>query len=302
MPKNKISPHDRFIRSMMANPKVVQEFFETNLPDHVKKVIDMNSIKPQKDSFVADNLRLQVADMLFQVDVNGQTGFLYLLMEHQSKPDKMLPLRLIKYMISIQEQHLKKHKKDPLPFVFPMVIYTGNKPYNYSLDFFDLFGDNKDITQQTWTHPFHLIDLTQVSDEELRQYQFFGTMCLIAKHIHDPNFLPFLKILVDIFKMLESQGEESYIITSISYIIEAGEVPDKEAFIKTLTKGLETIDEGKIMTIAEMLKEDVFKSGMQQGMQQVALNMIAEGMPMQKIASLTGLDEVELKKLHKTLH
>jgi hypothetical protein len=98
-------------------------------------------------------------------------------------------------------------------------------------------------------------------------------------------------------KMLESQDEESYIITSISYIIKAGEVPDKEAFIKTLTKGLETINEGKIMTIAEKLKKDVFK--------RYATGCAANGLEYacrRQIASLTGLDKIELKKLQKTLH
>lgn len=33
MPKKRLTPHDRYIKSIMSNPKVVREFFEKNLPN-----------------------------------------------------------------------------------------------------------------------------------------------------------------------------------------------------------------------------------------------------------------------------
>lgn len=88
MPKTKknLSPHDRFIRSMMSHPKVIQEFFQENLPDSIKKIIDFSSITPQKDSFIDDALRLQIADLLYSAHFQGEPGFLYFLMEHAMLP------------------------------------------------------------------------------------------------------------------------------------------------------------------------------------------------------------------------
>src|SRR3546814_1560203 len=96
MTKSRISPHDRYIRSMMTNPKVIQEFFESNLPQEIKEVIDFSSITPRKDSFIDDKLRLQIADILFSVKFRGELGYLYLLLEHASTPDMMLPFRMLK--------------------------------------------------------------------------------------------------------------------------------------------------------------------------------------------------------------
>lgn len=98
MPKNRLSPHDRFVRSLMTNPKVIREFFETHLPREMREAIDLTSIQPQKESFIDDKLRVQIADLLYAVHVNGEPGFIYLLIEHQSSPDKLLPFRLLKYM------------------------------------------------------------------------------------------------------------------------------------------------------------------------------------------------------------
>ena len=64
MAKNNLSPHDRFTRSLMSHPKVIEEFFQKHLPRKIKKVIDFSSIKLQKESFIDDSLNLQIADLL----------------------------------------------------------------------------------------------------------------------------------------------------------------------------------------------------------------------------------------------
>jgi predicted transposase/invertase (TIGR01784 family) len=128
------SPHDRFFRSMMTEPKVIREFFTQNLPENIRKIINFDTIKPQKDSFINDKLRLKIADILYAVDFIDQPGYLYVLIEHQSTPEKLMPFRILKYMISIMEQHLNKNKTNQLPIIYPMIFYTGERPYNYSTD------------------------------------------------------------------------------------------------------------------------------------------------------------------------
>jgi predicted transposase YdaD len=71
MSKIKLSPHDRYIRSVFTNPKVVKEFFEANLPEKVKEEIDLNTLTPQKDSFIDDKLKLQISDILFATKFNN---------------------------------------------------------------------------------------------------------------------------------------------------------------------------------------------------------------------------------------
>lgn len=114
---NKLSPHDRFTRSLMTNKKVVEEFFKANLPAHIQKAIDFSSIKPRKESFIDDHLKLQIADLLYDVKFHDQPGFLYILIEHASKADPLLPFRLLKYMVAIMDHHLKTTKEQKLPFM-----------------------------------------------------------------------------------------------------------------------------------------------------------------------------------------
>jgi len=275
----------------------VREFFEANLPDKVKAAIDLNNIEPQKESFINDKLKQQISDILFATKFNNEDGYLYVLLEHASTPDRMLPLRLVKYMSAIVDQHLKKSENNKLPIIYPMVLYSGQKPFPYSTDLFELYGANKDLAREIMGRPYKLVDLTQASDEELKKYFWFGAAALIAKHIKDPDIMPTFKVAIDLFRKIESLGEkqyiEDYIYVTLSYIVEAADIKDKEAFIETIRKGLTEIDEDKIMTLAEQWKQE----GRQAERLEVARSMLQKGLDAQVIMEVTGLSEADISKL-----
>lgn len=193
MRNNHLSPHDRFFRSAMANSKVAKEFFEQYLPNRIKAVLDLNSIKPKKESFIDDKLKLQISDLLFETKFNKRSGYIYLLVEHQSTSHKLMAFRILKYMLAIMDQHLKVTKSEQLPLVYPMIFYNGSENYNYSTDIFDLFGNDKGLAQDIFWNPYQLIDLSKIPDEELKNYLWSGIIMKTMKHIFDNNFLPFLK-------------------------------------------------------------------------------------------------------------
>ncbi len=154
--------------------------------------------------------------MLFSFNFNGKPGFIYLLVEHASTPQPFLPFRMLKYVMAIMEDHLKRTKSRTLPFVLPLVLYTGKKEYPYSMDFFDLFApEEKMLAKETLHAPYPLIDLSQATDEEFKKYIWFGSMGLLLKHIHDGDILPFFKGFLDLLKEIEKQGETRYIYTHL---------------------------------------------------------------------------------------
>jgi predicted transposase/invertase (TIGR01784 family) len=94
MANSYLTPHDRFFRSMMTDPKVIREFFEQHLPANIRTVINFDSIQHEKESFINDKLRLQIADMLYSAEFGDQLGYLYLLIEHQSTPNELITTRV----------------------------------------------------------------------------------------------------------------------------------------------------------------------------------------------------------------
>lgn len=199
------------------------------------------------------------------------------------------------------DTHLTKTGKTVLPIVYPLILYTGKRSFNFSMDLFDLFGKHKALARTIYKSPYQLIDLTRASDEELVRYEWFRIAALLSKHVHDVDILPFLKGVMELLQKLENCGEFRYINLSIRYIMEAVSVSNKEEFFKTITQGLR--GEYKMMTIAEQLKREGRKEGFKQGTEKgaeekavlIAKNMLAENLPLNLITKLTGITARQLK-------
>jgi predicted transposase/invertase (TIGR01784 family) len=292
---------------MMSEPKVIREFFEQNLPANIKSVINFATIQPQKESFIDDKLKLQITDMLYSAEFGNKLGYLYLLVEHQSTPNKLMAFRVLKYMVAIMEHHVKQTNSDRLPIVYPVIFYTGNKSYNYSTNLFDLFGDKKELAKDILWQPYRLIDLSKIPDEKLKEFLRYGVIARTMKHIYTKDFLPVLKDLINDLKNIETQGEMNYIYTVLSYIIEAGEL-DKQEFVKTVETGFK--QEVNIMTLAEQFKQEGYRKGKIDGLaaaeqlkleasKAIALKLFGQGMTFAQVASITGLSVQEVEQLKK---
>jgi len=313
MAKNNLSYHDRFTRSLMTNKKVIEEFFHKNLPAYVREAVDLSSIQLQKETHINEQLKSQVVDLLYKADFNGKPGFLYLMIEHASKSHPLLPFRILKYMTGVMEDHLKTSKEKELPLVYPLIFYTGRRPYTHSLDLFDLFPEkDRELARQTLFSPYHLIDLTQNSDEELREFLWYGSMARVLKHIHDVNILPSFKDILPELKVIEAYGEVGYINSVLTYVVGLAQTPHQEDLYETI-KELKTVDKERLMTLADFLKPDIYNRGIEHGIQQgeekgiekgkveskveIARNMLAKGTNIDFIASVTGLSRQEIKGL-----
>ena len=146
MPTRINTPHDRFFKTMMAIPDVNREFLIANLPKDILAIIDLDTIKFHKESFIDQQLKLNMVDILVETKFNDTPGYIYVLAEHQSKPDKLMPLRIWSYMLKIMEYHTTQNKTKELPIVYPIIFYNGKKQYSYSTNLLDLFA-NKELAK-----------------------------------------------------------------------------------------------------------------------------------------------------------
>jgi len=212
-----------------------------------------------------------------------------------------MPLRLSKYMLAILSHHLENHRVVETSFIYPILFYTGDRAYSYSTDFFDFFGDFKELAREILSSPYPLVDLSQISDEELMKGQMYGTMAFIMKHIRDPDLLDVLNDVCPALKKIKERGEEKCYNSMISYIYHAGEAEGGQAYIDEITKQLETESEGKTMKIADYLRgegrAEGISEGISKGVRKVAQSMLQESYPVESISKITSLSEAEIRAL-----
>ena len=293
--------HDSFFRGSMLNIEIATAAFQGLLPNNVCQIAKFDTMKVENVSFIAPEHRSYLVDILYSLEINDEPGYIYLLAEHQSRPDWLMPYRIYKYIGAIFDYDLNKqvgtHKL--LPIVIPLVIYNGEKsPYPYSMDICDLFQQPNLARELMFKKP-QLKDLTITPDDELLQQRNASLMYMISKHIHDRDILPVLEKLAasGIFEKLNDIGSGQYLSFVLEYIVSKGDASNSEKVMELLFDELPE-QRGEIMTIAEALELKGFEKGAHKTNVEIARKLAALGnFDEQAIVDITGLPLEEIRQL-----
>lgn len=120
------TPHDATFRQFLTQPEIARDFMELHLPAELRAVCDLSTLKLESGSFVEDDLRQYFSDVLYSLKTaQGDDGYVHVLIEHQSSPDKHMAFRLLRYAVAAMQRHLEAgHKK--LPLIIPVLFIPGN--------------------------------------------------------------------------------------------------------------------------------------------------------------------------------
>ncbi|MFM2322168.1 MAG: hypothetical protein RLZZ225_321 [Pseudomonadota bacterium] len=297
-------PHDASFRKSMSDLRVAKDFFLQHLRHELQTQIDWETLKLQNATFLDEHLKRSAADMLYQVMLNGNPAYLYLLCEHTSEPDPLLAFRIIKYIVRILQQHVEQYPGAPFPAVYPLVLYTGNKPYTETLDWYTLFGEQSKLMHQVFNNPLQLIDVCKIEDPFLRQHLWAGAFQFMFKYRFEQHLnKSIVKQIGDWLVALEKLEGFEYSSVLLKYLLNFFDQKQGKKFINELKLYLTPRLEREIMTIGEQLRYEGVQQGIQQGEQRRALTiaktLLTKGMPLNLVKEVTKLPDLELTELEK---
>lgn len=123
--KSTATPHDAILRQFLTKPDFGSNFMGLHLPAELRVICNLSTLKLESGSFVEDNLRQYFSDALYS-PIRAGDGYVHVLIEHQSSPDRRMPFRLVRYAVATMQRHLEAgHKK--LPLVISVLFYTGKR-------------------------------------------------------------------------------------------------------------------------------------------------------------------------------
>jgi predicted transposase/invertase (TIGR01784 family) len=301
------NPHDKYFKSCMRNLRIAKEFFLLYLPPYISNIINLDSLRLEKTTFINNKLGQSLVDMLYNVKFNDDyTGYLYVLAEHQSTPDKHMAFRLLHYMLEIMKDHIDNEKQGSLPIVVPLVFYNGQQRWIYSTDFFTLFGKHEKLARSIFFQPFNLIDVGEISDEQLNKLLYSGVMQFTQKHIYDPEFAPRLEEMLPKLQNLQSKQYINYVDTTLRYVMDVANIAKPDKMINLISNKLSKSIGDKLMTTCvEYWKKEGLEIGHAEGKAEgkanaqktIAINMLREGAQVNFIAKVTGLNIKEIQSL-----
>jgi len=166
--------HDRLFRRVFSDPEQACGELQHLLPAVVSAQIDWRSLELVPGSFVDQALSERRSDVLFTVQLGGQPFLLYLLLEHQSTADPLMPFRLLSYMVRIWDEHLERNPQARLlPAIAPLVVHHSERGWTAPKRFEQILALPEDALEALRPNlpSFELLldDLSVERDEALRE-------------------------------------------------------------------------------------------------------------------------------------
>ncbi|MEM7183671.1 MAG: Rpn family recombination-promoting nuclease/putative transposase [Spirochaetota bacterium] len=147
------SSHDEFFKLLFREVKNAASYFQNTFPQELLTKTDFTTLKLEDGTFVDEKLKEKFSDILYSAKIQGKTGYIYILLDHKSHPDKYVALQLLKYRISIWERYLDNCKtRGNLPFVLQIGMHLLKNIYSEDLpdkleNIFQLFQKIEDEKQ-----------------------------------------------------------------------------------------------------------------------------------------------------------
>lgn len=122
------TPHDRLFHFAFQDPEVVRAELRAVLPPEFLARLDLSTLEPVRDRLVDAKLGNLFTDVIYRVKLAGEDALIWALLEHQSSPDGLMPLRVLQYEVGIWSAYVlddERRARGKLPVIIPVVITHG---------------------------------------------------------------------------------------------------------------------------------------------------------------------------------
>ena len=175
MVESSSNPHDALFKRVFSVVENAGSELRAVLPRAVVERIDWSTLQPCPGSFVDEALVSCHSDLLYSVQLSGKAAFVYVLFEHQSSVDPVMPVRLLGYVASVLGQHILQKAPPvlPLPMVVAVVLHHSETGWTKARSVEELFDPellrDPEVAGLLPRMGFVLDDISGLTDEELFQ-------------------------------------------------------------------------------------------------------------------------------------
>ena len=239
-PQERGTPHDGLFHLAFSVPRHAASELQNLLPPELVARIKWDKLRRASDKYSDARLTARYADILFEVEIDDEAAFIYVLFEHKSEPEKWTLLQLLEYMVRIWRMYLREQADKPvhrLPIILPVVLHHGESGWTAPRRFLEYFGPVQEVLR-----PFipdfgiFLDDVGKVSPDKLLARRLtpeakLVLLCLLLGRT-PKRFLAVLERRPGSLRGTWSGTEGPLVIGGLSvYIERVGGVPQEETIM-----------------------------------------------------------------------
>lgn len=294
--------HDKVFRQYLEHKEIAKDIIANYLPSKITKQMDFRTLKITKDSYVDKELKEHFSDMVYTISIADKKTFVYLLFEHKSYTDAMVPYQLLRNMVKIWGNYLKQNPNTKkFPVVLPLMFYHGKKRWTLGNKFSTIIEDVTGTEEYIPDFSFQLFDISHLDDKKIIGALETQMLFLTLKYIFSPKLTEKLNDIFALYNKISKKSTSTeYLEILLRYLTGAMKTDDKKILKKRLIESIKK-DENIMPTIAEeWVKEGEVKGeikgrveGRVEGKLETIGNMLAEEFSWDLITKLTGITEKE---------
>ncbi|MCF6776886.1 Rpn family recombination-promoting nuclease/putative transposase [Thiotrichales bacterium 19X7-9] len=297
-----MSIHDLVTKDILSNREMAIAFLKTHMPSTLTNLVDWRTVKLDSANVEhvrqgnKDNVKTkEQSDLAFLFKFkNGELGAVLVHIEAQTSDDVTFIIRVRHYQTSFLLDFIKKNKgTKKLPLIFSLLLYADEKPFKQSLNIYDYFENPELAKKYAFTN--QLIDLGDLSDEEIAKHGDIAGFELILKHIQKGD----IDGNLDIVSKYLVTYDEIVTQTLIRYMSKYSALEYSSFCDKIIS--VEPNLEDAMKTVAQQLKQQGRQEGAIQKAQETARNMLAKGLDSKLVADCTGLEIDTVVSLRKDI-
>ncbi len=308
---NVAHPHDLLVRNILTDTELAADLLRNYLDPGLASTLELDSLKVESGETVAPDLLELNGDLRYSGRFKGNDRALrvFVLLEHQSRPDRFMSLRMVEYVCAMYRQQvptLEKGKNFPYPLA--VVLHHGESPWKKIPAMRDLIDMTPGVPCDILGLPISLIDVAAMSMDELRGHPM---VCALLDSLQSASMGVLPERMPGIFSRLRNLlGRERRIepwVTALAkyYAVIRGEVKDSLDDFTRVFSGLYNQREAEHMatTMYDAIQREGVAKGKAEGKIESLLDVLESRfgeIPADVQKKLMNLQDVErIRKITK---
>ena len=178
---------DTSYRQLFSHLCLLRDLLRVTVPSELLEELDMAKASPLSPAYIGPALQLRQGDLAWSIPLRHSAEPALLLgIEHQSRPEQHMSLRIGTYKHLQLEAFIRQHPSTgPLPLPVMMVLYSGKQAWNAPLQSRHLFFDFSTpwLADHIPLQSYLLIDLKKQSLEQ--SFQADNLFALVCRMQHN---------------------------------------------------------------------------------------------------------------------
>ena len=301
------NPHDKYFFDVFSDAGNAAGLLRPHLPQAVANSLRWSTLTHLPGRFVSDDWRGREADLLFSVERRdaGPPVLVYVLLEHQSTPDRWMRLRLLNYCVQVWMKWRREHENEPrLPLIVPVVFYQGAEPWRHERKFEELVAGAE--PGWDWVPRFEhlLIDQTGRSADSVTGDAGARLAQVAMMATYGRAWRELLERTAQLMGELYPAAGFDEVAMHVEYVLMTQPEERHRAFGAALRRHVPGRG-GVLMNYVERMVERGRREGIREGRQEGELRgkvqtiqgLLGRDVPWSTIEAATGIDEANFRRL-----